>query len=58
VLPAIHFNNKPRFQANKVKDEVAERVLAPEFTAFSLTSSQPSPERLLSICHVAPKHSL
>ena len=36
----------------------AERVLAAEFTAFNLTPSQPSPERLLGICHVAPKHSL
>jgi hypothetical protein len=58
MLPAIYLNNQLHFQTNKIQNKISERMLASEFAAFNLTSSQPLPKRLFSIRHIAAKCSL
>ena len=39
MLAAIYFDHELDFQANKIKNEITERVLAPEFMTIELAAT-------------------
>jgi len=43
VLPAIDFNDQSCFKTNEIQNEIAKRMLAPEFVAIELSIAQPFP---------------
>jgi len=53
VLTAIYLDHQLDFQANEIKDEIAKRMLAPEFMTVELAAAQSFPQRLFGVRHVA-----
>ena len=43
MLAAVDFDDKPFFHADKIKYEIAKRVLTPEFVSAQLTIPQAIP---------------
>ncbi len=49
MLPTVQFDNNPAFEANKIHDIWAQRLLSPEFETFDMTSAEIAPQILLGI---------
>ena len=58
MLAAIHLNNQPHFQANKVEHKIQEWMLATELEARDLPTTQALPQAILCISHVASQSAL
>jgi len=39
VLPTVDFNNQSCFKTNEIKNEIAKRMLTPEFVAIELMTT-------------------
>ena len=58
MLAAIHLNNQPHFQANKVEHKIQEWMLATELETRDLPTTQALPQAILCISHVASQSAL
>lgn len=58
MLPTIHFDNQALFQAGEIQYVVQERMLATEFAARHLATSQTLPQMDFGIGHVVPQLAL
>jgi hypothetical protein len=58
MLPVVDFHNQHRFQADKVKNIILERMLAPKFASAHLTAPQATPQTAFRVCHIATQFAL
>src|SRR5437899_4407147 len=52
MLPPIHLQNQPAFEADEIRDESSKRNLAAELEATHLSAAQFLPDESLGVSHV------